>query len=337
MKIYVGIDLHSNNSFVALVDEENKAVHKKRLPNELTVLLEVLKPYKDSIEGVVVESTYNWYWLADGLREAGYKVHLANVAANIQYSGIKCTGDESDALWLANLLRLNILSTGHIYPKEKRGIRELVRKRLILVRQQTACLLSVQGMIARYENVRITASKMKSSDDKILDFIKDENVKFAAKGQLKVLDCIMEQIEILEKQIQKIIKPDPLFALLKSIPGVGQILAMTILLETGDIKRFESVGNYSSYCRCVESKRVSNEKKKGVNNRKNGNAYLCWAFIEASNHAIMNYPEIKKYYQRKLNKTMRVVALKTIANKLSKACYFMLRDNTEFDMKKLFM
>lgn len=342
MKIYVGIDLHSNNNFAALIDEENKVVYKKRLPNELTVLLEELKPYKNSIEGVVVESTYNWYWLADGLRESGYKVHLANVAANIQYSGIKCTGDESDALWLANLLRLNILSTGHIYPKEKRGIRELVRKRLILVRQQTACLLSVQGMITRYENVRITSSKIKSSsneksNNKILDCIKDENVKFAAKSQLKVLECIMEQIALLEKQIQKIIKPDPLFALLKTIPGIGQILAMTILLETGDIKRFESVGNYSSYCRCVESKRVSNEKKKGVNNRKNGNAYLCWAFIEASNHAINSYPEIKKYYQRKLSKTMRVVALKTIANKLSKACYFMLRDNVEFDMKKLFM
>lgn len=342
MKIYVGIDLHSNNSFVALIDEENKTVYKKRLPNDLVSLLEVLKPYKNSIEGVVVESTYNWYWLADGLQEAGYKVHLANVSANAQYSGIKCTGDENDALWLANLLRLKILSTGYIYPKEKRGIRELLRKRLILVRQQTACLLSAQGMITRYENICVTSSKIKASSNekstnKILDFIKDENVKFAAQSQLKVLNCIMEQINLLEKQIQKIIKPDPLFSLLKSVPGIGPILAMTILLETGDIKRFESVGNYSSYCRCVESKRVSNEKKKGENNRKNGNAYLCWAFIEASNHAIMHYPEIKKYYQRKLNKTLRVVALKTIANKLSKACYFMLRDKVEFDMKKIFM
>ena len=337
MKIYVGIDLHSNNNFIVLINEENKAVYKKRLPNELSIILEILKPYQDSIEGIVVESTYNWYWLADGLREASYNVHLANVAANIQYSGIKCTGDESDALWLANLLRLNILATGHIYPKERRGIRELARKRLILVRQQTACLLSIQGMITRYENICVTASKIKSSDDKLLDFIKDENVKFAAKSQLKVLECIMEQIDLLEKQIQEIIKPEVLFTLLKTIPGIGPILAMTILLETGDIKRFESVGNYSSYCRCVESKRISNERKKGMNNRKNGNAYLCWAFIEASNHAIRSYPEINKYYQRKLAKTMRVVALKTIANKLSKACYFILRDEVGFDMKKLFM
>lgn len=123
MKIYVGIDLHSNNSFVALIDEESKVVYKKRLPNDLASLLEALKPYKNSIEGVVVESTYNWYWLADGLQEAGYKVHLANVSANVQYSGIKCTGDESDALWLANLLRLNILSEGHISKRKTRNKR----------------------------------------------------------------------------------------------------------------------------------------------------------------------------------------------------------------------
>ena len=123
-------------------------------------------------------------------------------------------------------------------------------------------------MITRYENICITSSKIKSSsnekgNNKILDFIKDENVRFAAQSQLKVLNCIMEQINLLEKQIQKIIKPDPLFALLKNVPGIGSILAMTILFETGDIKRFKSAGNYSSYCRCVESKSVSTKKRKG--------------------------------------------------------------------------
>jgi len=338
MKIYAGIDLHSNNSYVALIDEENKVIYKKRLPNELGDILAQLSPYQACIEGVVVESTYNWYWLVDGLQEAGYKVHLANVSANAQYSGIKHTDDESDALWLANLLRLNILSTGHIYPKEKRGVRELLRKRLILVRQQTTCLLSIQSTITRYENIRLTGNNIKTlNTEKALSLVKDENVRLAIQSQLKVLNCIMEQVDLLEMEIKKKIKLDPFFVLLKTVPGIGPILAMTILLETGEINRFESVGNYSSYCRCVESKRVSNEKKKGLNNRKNGNSYLCWAFIEASNRAIRSYPEIKRYYQRKLSKTMRVVALKTIANKLSKACYFMLRDKSGFDMKKLFM
>jgi transposase len=111
---------------------------------------------------------------------------------------------------------------------------------------------------------------------------------------------------------------------------------MTILLETGEIKRFEGPGNYSSYCRCVESKRISNEKKKGENNRKNGNAYLSWAFVEAANFAIRFNKPVKKYYQRKLIKTKQVVAIKTVANKLSKACYFILRDGVSFEMKKTF-
>lgn len=134
-------------------------------------------------------------------------------------------------------------------------------------------------------------------------------------------------------------KDSSIYKLVKTLPGVGPILAMTILLETGEIKRFENPGNYSSYCYCVESKRISNAKKKGENNRKNGNAYLGWAYVEAANFAIRYHEPIKRFYQRKLSKTKRVVALKTIktiANKLSKACYFILRDGVEFEMNKGF-
>src|SRR6266581_4176627 len=106
MKLYCGIDLHSNNSFVAIVDELGKVVYKKRLPNDLCSLLKELEPYQQNIEGIVIESTYNWYWLADGLLEAGYQVHLANTTAIQQYSGLKHTDDKDDAIWLAHLLRL---------------------------------------------------------------------------------------------------------------------------------------------------------------------------------------------------------------------------------------
>lgn len=268
MKLYVGIDLHSTNSYVAVLDETDKVVYQKRLSNDVKLLLNELSPYRESIVGIVVESTYNWYWLVDNLQEKGYQVHLANTAKNEQYKGLKHTDDKSDAIWLAHLLRLGLLSCGYIYPKEDRGLRELLRRRLSLVRQQTMMVLGIQSLITR--------------------------------------------------------------------PGVGPILAMTILLEAGDIKRFKQAGHFSSYCRCVESKRTSNHKKKDENNRRNGNAYLSWAFIEASNYAIRYYEPAKRCYQRKLEKSKRVVALKMIANKLSKASYFMLRDNVEFDMKKAF-
>lgn len=339
MKLYAGIDLHSNNSYVVLSNEEDRVMYQKRLPNDAGIILNELAPHREHIEGVVVESTYNWYWLVDELQEANYKVHLANTAAIQAYKGLKHTNDKTDAVWLAKLLRLKLLSEGYIYPKEKRGLRELLRRRLVLVRQQTMSVLGIQAMAVRYDNIKINSNKikeLKQTENKILGCIKDGDVRIAAESQLKVLHCIVGQIEVLEKAILKKIKRDGNFKLLNKIPGIGSILAMTILLETGSINRFAKPGDYSSYCRCVESKRISNEKKKGENNRKNGNAYLGWAFIEAANYAIRYYEPIKKFYQRKLQKTKRVVALKSIANKLSKAAFFILRDGVEFDMNKLF-
>lgn len=337
MKLYCGIDLHSNNNYVVLLDEQEMIMYQKRLPNKLSLVLEVLSPYREQLEGVVVESTYNWYWLVDGLQEAGYQVYLANTSALQQYSGLKHTDDKTDATWLAQLLRLNILKTGYIYPKHQRGLRELLRRRMVLVKQQTMNILGIQSAITRYENIKLSSDKIKRSTDKeILHYIKDKQVKLAVKSQLFVLRCLVKQISELEKNILGEIRQTHFFNLLKSIPGIGDVLAMTILLETGDIRRFASAGNYSSYCRCVESKRISNAKKKGENNRRNGNHYLGWAFIESANYAIRYSEQVKKYYQRKLAKTSRVVALKTVANKLSKACYFILRDGVQFEISKIF-
>jgi transposase len=121
-----------------------------------------------------------------------------------------------------------------------------------------------------------------------------------------------------------------------TIPGVGEILAMTILIETGEINRFNSAGNYCSYCRCVKSEKISNGKIKGNNNRKNGNLYLSWAFMEAANFAIRFNDQIKRFYQRKMRRTHKVVALKTIAAKLSKASYFIIKEGVEFTIEKSF-
>jgi transposase len=337
MKLYTGIDLHSNNSYVVVIDEEERIVMEKRVPNDVERIKKELSGYRDRIQGIVIESTYNWYWLADGLQGQGYSIHLANTAAIQQYRGLKYTDDRSDATWLAQLLRLNLLSEGYIYPKEKRGLRELLRRRLLLVRQQTRYLLSIQGILTRYKNIRLGGEKIKSlTEEKLKEYVQDEPVRIALKSLLALLKCTQEQVMHLEKSILVHIKEDRAFHLLQGVPGIGRVLAMTILLETGSIQRFKKVGHYSSYARCVESRRLSNGKKKGSGNRKNGNAYLSGAFVEAS-IGLIRYNELaKKYYQRKVAKTNRVVAIKTISNKLSKACYFILRDGVEFDVKKLF-
>jgi len=112
MRLYVGQDLHANNNFLALVDQKGKRVEQKKLANDLSVILEFLKPYQKEIVGIVVESTFNWYWLVDGLMDSGYKVHLANPSAIQQYSGLKHADDKHDAFWLAQMLRLKILPEG---------------------------------------------------------------------------------------------------------------------------------------------------------------------------------------------------------------------------------
>jgi transposase len=129
MNKYSGIDLHSNNCVVAVIDEVHRVCCERRVPNNLSQILALLEPYREELAGIVVESTFNWYWLLDGLQQAGYRVELANTVAMKQYDGLKYSGDEYDARHLAHLLRLGILRTGYIYPKEMRAVRDLARKR----------------------------------------------------------------------------------------------------------------------------------------------------------------------------------------------------------------
>ena len=310
---------------------------RKRVPNDLALIVALLEPYLDRLVGLVVESTYNWYWLVDGLMESGFKVHLANTAAIQQYSGLKHGDDDSDAKWLANMLRLSILPTGYIYPKEQRMVRDLLRKRMQLVQQRTKNMLSIQGLYDRHLNRRINSNKLKqlTQSQLSIDF-SDSNVCMAVGGNLAILQCLTQQIKVIESSLKSQLKLTPEFSQLTSIDGIGLILALTIMLETGDIKRFDKVGHYASYCRCVNGARYSNGKKKNNTNTKNGNKYLAWAFIEAANFAIRYNDTVKRYYQRKLAKTKVVIARKTVAHKLARACFYMLRDQVEFDVDKAF-
>ena len=165
MKVYVGMDLHATNTYVGMVDEENTVLHKQRYRNELPLILAGLDPFKKDIQGVVVESTFNWYWLVDGLMDQGYQVHLANVSAIKQYEGLKQIDDKRSAFWLANLLRLGILPTGYIYPKEERPTRDLLRKRLHLVRHRTSHILSVKNILARNLGLRMKSEDIKKITD----------------------------------------------------------------------------------------------------------------------------------------------------------------------------
>ncbi|MEJ2330891.1 MAG: IS110 family transposase [Gammaproteobacteria bacterium] len=337
MKLYGGIDLHSNNSVIALLDEEDNLVYRRRLPNDLQQVVGALEPFGEAIAGLVVESTYNWYWLVDGLMAAGYPVHLANTAAIVQYAGLKYSDDESDARWLAKLLRLGLLPEGYIYPKKERPVRDLLRKRSQLVHQHTSQLQSVQNLLARNRGRSLSANAIKRLTYAEVDqLLPDAQLALAVQGSLAVMHTLAGVIDLLEKAAKARIRLRPAFKPLLTVSGIGQILGLTIMLETGAIARFARVGNYASYCRCVGSQRISNGKQKGRGNTKNGNKYLAWAYIEAANFAVRYNPQIKRYYQRKCARTNHLVAIKTVAHKLARACYYVLRDQVPFDVSKAF-
>ena len=337
MKLYGAIDLHSTNNVTVVIDEQDRVVYQKRLPNDLALILMELSVYQTELQGIVVESTYNWYWLVDGLMEQGYKVRLANTAAIQQYEGLKYTDDHSDARWLAHLLRLEVLPEGYIYPRADRPVRDLLRKRSQLVRQRTTNLLSIQNLVTRNTGESLSANQIKGLDTQQVDeLLPNRDLALAVKANLSVMCSADEQTEILERTVTQRAKLSPQFSFLKTVPGIGQILALTIMLETGDIRRFFSVGNFASYCRCVGSQKISNGKRKGKGNTKNGNKYLAWAFVEAAHFAIQFNSKIKSFYQRKKAKTKVVVAIKAVAHKLCRACYYILRDRVAFDVTKAF-
>ena len=334
---YSAIDLHSNNCVVTVTDEEDRVVVEKRLPNDLAKILGFLLPWQEDLAGVVVESTFNWYWLVDGLQAAGFKVHLANTTAIKKYEGLKHSGDEADARYLAHLLRLGILPTGTILPPEQRAVRDLARKRMQLVRSRTTQILAVENITASQHGARISSDQVKRlTAEKVDQMPLAEDVALAIKANVAVITTLSAQIDFLEKRLQKKVGAREEYGLLISVPGIGPVLATTILLETGPIGRFAAVGNFASYARCVDSVRTSNGKKKGEGNTKNGNKYLAWAFVEAANFALRYCAEAKRFYERKKAKTNNAVAIKALAHKLARACFHILKERKPFDVTRCF-
>lgn len=334
---FCGIDLHSNNSVVVVTDETDKVLLSRRCPNDLTKILALLAPHRDELSGVVVESTYNWYWLVDGLIAAGYAVKLANTVAMKRYDGLKHSDDETDAAHLAHLLRLGILPTGYIHPPAERALRDLARKRIQLVRSRTQHVLAVENILARSTGSHLSATAIKrlaAEDIGMLGLTAD--VALAVEANLAVIATLNLEIGKLEARLLEGVKLRPDYARLKSIPGIGEVLAIVIMLETGDVSRFAQVGNFASYARCVSSIRISNGKKKGEGNTKNGNAYLVWAFIEAANFARRYSEEAHSFFDRKKARTNSIVATKALAHKLARASYHMLKEEQPFDVKRCF-
>jgi transposase len=242
--LHCGVDLHGDNGMYGIMDETGQRVFKKRVSNDLKEVLAALEPYRERLtSGIAVESTYNWYWLVDGLIEAGYRARLANPAAMEQYNGLKNTDDETDAFFLADLSRLGILPEGYIYPKEERPVRDLLRRRLLLVHQKTAHTLSFQNLVARERGEQISGNRIHQlGPEDVKQFFADERLVLMGQTNIEAIHFLDGQIKRIENVVLGEVKLRPEYEKLLTVPGIGKILAFTIMLETGDISRYAKVG-----------------------------------------------------------------------------------------------
>jgi transposase len=293
--LFCGVDLHCNNAMYVITDGRDKQLFRKRLPNWLPTILECLEHFRHWLKVVAVESMYNWYWVADGLQDHDYPVVLANPAQMEQYNGIKEADDLTDAAFLARLARLNILPTGYIYPRQDRPVQDLLRRSTLVVQHRTALKQSLQNMAMRQTGQRLGWRALrKLSTPERTELLGDNDcIGFVASQQIDLIELLGEKIQRFEVKILEHAQLKPAYVFMLTLPGLGMILALTIMLETGDIGRFEMVGDYTSYCRCVRATRTSNSESKGKNNSKNGNRYLAWVFVETAHDAIRVCPRRK--------------------------------------------
>jgi len=337
MSLYCGIDLHSTNCQVVVLDQSLVTVAERRHRNDLEEILKFLEPHREELVGIAVESTRNWYWLVDGLMDAGHRLHLANTSAIQQYEGLKYTDDRHDARWLARLLALGILPEGYIYPRQERPWRDLLRRRAFLVRSRTSQLLAIHALFEQYTGRSVKGNEIKQwTATAIKEQIEDPRVALAVTAMRRVVDVMTAQIRLVEKEVVGYAKLRKEFEVLRTARGIGEAIALTIMCEVGDIRRFRKVGNFASYCRCVKTERLSNGKRKGAGNKRNGNPYLSWAFTEAAHFAIRYEPRAKSFYERKRLATNRIVAVRALANKMARGCYYVLRDQIPFEPQKAF-
>jgi len=340
MKFYCGIDLHATNSFLCVIDDKDKILLKEKLKNDLGDIIYALESFSPR-PSVVVEATINWYWLIDGLQEAGFDVKLAHSMALYMITGAKVKTDRRDAFSLAKLLRLDAIPEAYIYPKAKRPIRDLLRKRKQVVRLRANAYGALRRVLLQHGIYGYSQATIKSLTEAQLDqHLEHFATQAGCHLEVQRIRFYSDQIKTLENIILSSVSDDQRFELLQTIPGVGKILALTILYESGDINRFQSAKHFCSYARVVPGIAQSSGVSKRGRGSKQGNPHLKWAFCQAAAISVRYNTGIRKFRQRHLarrrSKAKKLVTLCIVSHKLAIASYNILKNRVPFKQELMF-
>jgi transposase len=337
-KYVCGIDLHARTMSLCIMDKNGKILLRKSIPCDIHILLDCLKPFRQNIT-VGVESTFNWYWLIDGLRASKIPCHLGHALYIKQMSGKKHKNDPVDARSIADIMRTNRFPPAYAYPVEMRSTRDLLRRRHFFVRRRAGTYTHLQNTLNQQGNMKSFRADVHRKSDRrtLVDLTSDPGVQ-------KILSCDLDYIESLDSiidDLEILITGKAChhnrkhFKLLQTIPGCGAITALTILYETHTIERFASAQCYSSYARVVRADNESGGSSFGrSSNDKIGNPYLKWSLSEIGARMVNQSVPIRQWYDNQVTQHGTGGAMARLRHKIAIAIYYMMKHNVVFDEYK---
>ena len=335
-QFYCGIDLHARSMYLCILDPQGEIQLHRNMATTPAAFLKAVQPFRDDLV-VAVECIFTWYWLADLCTREGIKFVLGHALYMKAIHGGKAKNDKIDAYKIATLLGGGTLAQAYVYPPQMRAPRDLLRRRNHLVNKRAELLAHIQNTNSQYNLPPFTHKIAgRTTREDLAERFTDDAVRRRVELDLVLIETYDRELDALERHIVKTAKEhDPrALAVLRSVPGIGRILALIILYEMHTVERFPGVGNFLSYARLVKCARESAGKKYGTSGNKIGNAHLRWAFGEAACLFLRNNSDGQRFHQRLVSKHGKAKALSIIAQKLGRAVYIMLKRNEVFDMKR---
>jgi len=333
---YCGIDLHTKSMYICIVNQEGKILYHYDLPTQSDALFQVIKPYLPNLV-IAVECIFTWYWMADFCAQHHIPFVLGHAIYMEAIHGAKTKNDRIDSQKIALLLRAGMIPMAYVYPAEMRSTRDLLRRRMYFVHKRSELLSHIQNTRSQY-NLPNFEKRLDRKNNRIgiNQHFNDPSVRKSMELNLSLLDTyetLLKELELFLVHHAQVHDPNNLY-LLKTIPGVGKILALVMLYEIHDITRFPTVQNFVSYARLIKPRKESAGKITGTANRKMGNAYLRWAFGEAATLMLREIDDVKAYHQKLKNKHGKAKAMAILSHRIGRATYFMLKNQRAFNLKK---
>jgi transposase len=322
--------------YICILGADGEVLYHRNGPTTPEHFLRVIGPYRDDIV-VAVECMFTWYWLADLCAREGIPFVLGHALYMKAIHGGKAKNDRIDAHKIAALLRGGLIPMAHVYPAEMRATRDLLRRRCHFTQKRAELLAHIQNTASQY-NLAPFGRKIayKSNRGGVAEHFPDPQVRKSIAADLELIDHYDRLLNDVELHITRTAKlHDPTtFDRLRSVPGIGKILALVILYEIGDVARFPRVQQFTSYCRLVKSAKESAGKRYGSSGKKIGNAHLKWAFSEAAVLFLRQSEQGRAFHSRLVQQHGKPKALTILAHKLARAVYYMLARQESFDMNR---